>query len=93
MLRWFKKLLGRYDNYEECGTWGVYTPETKEHTVMGKMYSRTIKVEQEDGSVALDTEWITDEDMKHEKATGEQVGPASHPDNPEDPTTKADWWK
>lgn len=95
MLKWFKKLFGRYDDYEECGTWGSFNTETGEVTSGGKMYSRTIKVEKDDGSIALDSEWITDEDMEHEKTTGEQVGPASDdaPSDPNDPTLAADWWK
>lgn len=94
MLKWFKKLLGRYDDYEECGTWGSFNVETGEVTQGGKMFSRTIKVENEDGSMGLDSEWITDADMEHEKETGEQVGPASDtPPNSDDPTTAADWWK
>ena len=96
MLKWFKRLFGRYDDYEECGSWGSINMETGEVTRGGKMFSRTIKVEKEDGSMVLDTEWITDEDMEHEKTTGEQVGPASDSppsDGPDDPTLAADWWK
>jgi hypothetical protein len=85
-MRWFKKLLGRYDDYEECGSWGTFDTITGESLKSGTMYSRTIKVEREDGTVSLDFEWITDQDMAHEKATGEQVGPASDdPAPPDDP--------
>lgn len=93
-MKWFKRLLGGYDDYQECGTWGSFDTRTGEVTKGGKMYSRTIKVEQEDGIVGMDFEWITDQDMEHERVTGEQIGPASNtPDNPEDPTLAADWWK
>jgi hypothetical protein len=92
MLNWFRKLIGRYDDYEECGTWGVFNVDTKESQIMGKMYSRTIKVEKEDGSVVLDNEWITDETMIQERETGIMDSPASPP-NSQDPSTKADWWK
>lgn len=66
-MEWFKRLIHKYDDYKECGEWGVFDVNTDESIVKGKLYHRTIKVEKDDGSIGLDYEWITDEEMKDEK--------------------------
>ena len=73
-MNWFKRLLHKYDDYQECGVWGVYNVETKKSKVEGKMYTRTIKVEGEDGKIGLTHDWITDEEMQKEKS-GEWIDP------------------
>lgn len=93
MFQWFKRLISRYSDYHECGAWASIDIETGKCLSQGKMYSRTIKVEREDGSIGIDSEWITDETVEQEKQGGPQSGPADPPDPPDDPTLKADWWK
>lgn len=66
-MNWFKRLIDKYSDHQECGEWGVYDVETRKVTVKGKMFSRTIKVEREDGSIGLDTEWVTDEEKESEQ--------------------------
>jgi hypothetical protein len=68
MFEWYKRLIHKYDDYTEMGQWGTYSEETKESTVGGKMYSRTIKIEKDDGTIGLDTEWIMDKTVDDEKS-------------------------
>ena len=75
-MNWFRKLFHRYDDYKECGTWSSFNTETGEVIDDGIMYSRTIKIEHEDGTIGLDSEWITDGDMEQEMNGGPQTGPA-----------------
>jgi hypothetical protein len=67
MWNWFRRLIHQYDDYQECGSWGSFNTETGECGEGGKLYNRTIKVKNEDGSVGLESEWITDGEMKEEK--------------------------
>lgn len=74
MFEWFKRLLHKYDDYKEVGEWGSIDTRTGETIAGGKMYSRTIKVENEDGSIGLDSEWIPDFEVKKEQ-NGEWIEP------------------
>lgn len=62
-----QNIIEKYDDYKVVGNWGTYNVETKESISGGEMLHRTIKVKDEDGSIKLDYEWITDEDAKTEK--------------------------
>lgn len=74
MFKWFKRLIHKYDDYREVGSWGIFDVETKKSTIDGKMYSRTIKIENDNGSIGLDSEWMTDVEMNKEK-NGEWIDP------------------
>ena len=61
----FEKIIDHYDDYKECGDWS--TVDATGNTIRtGKMITRTVKVINNDKSVGLSYEWITDEDMRSE---------------------------
>lgn len=61
----FEKIIDRYTDYKECGDWA--TVDASGNTITtGKMITRTIKVINQDNSIGLSYEWITDEDMYNE---------------------------
>lgn len=64
-------IIDTYYDYKECGEWGSMNTETGEQLKGGKMMSRTVKVRRVDGTIALESEWITDEDAKKEKQDNE----------------------
>lgn len=53
-----QKILDRYGDYVECGTWGVMNIETGESEIKGKMMSETIKFVGEDGRIKLGSDWV-----------------------------------
>lgn len=59
-------IIDSYTDFTECGAWGSVNTETNETTAGGKMFSRTVKVRHPNGSVGLEKEWVTDEDMNNE---------------------------
>lgn len=62
----FSVIIDSYPDYTECGQWGSINTATQETVASGKMFSRTVKVRHPNGSVGLEKEWITDEDMNNE---------------------------
>ena len=61
----FEKIIDHYNDYKECGDWA--TVDTNGNIIKpGKMITRTVKVINNDNSVGLSYEWITDEDMRSE---------------------------
>jgi len=60
-------IIDSYDDYKECGDWGSMNTETGVASAGGKMMSRTVKVRRADGTIALESEWITDQDAEQEK--------------------------
>jgi hypothetical protein len=59
-------IIDSYIDFKECGKWGSFKSDNGKLLKEEKMFTRTVKVRRADGVVALETEWITDEDMKKE---------------------------
>jgi hypothetical protein len=67
MFDWARIIIEKYIDFKEVGTWEDCTNDSNQIKLRGKLYSRTIKVRNEDGSIGLYTEMITDVQISQEK--------------------------
>lgn len=56
-------IIDSYNDFKEMGVWASIN---EDGPVNGKIYSRTVKVRRKDGTIALESEFISDDDMRRE---------------------------
>jgi hypothetical protein len=64
-------IIDSYSDFKLSGSWGAVRvgPDgawITDNDYDGQMYARTVKVRRADGTIALETEWVTNEDMEQE---------------------------
>jgi hypothetical protein len=65
-------IIDSYQDYKPSGTWdsvvargdGAWVKENDDFH--GQMFERTVKVRRSDGVIALEIEWLTDEEVANE---------------------------